>query len=1502
MSRGVNRIVSYFIVFMAIVSCQLSAQVKRLSPSEGLSQSYVNTMLIDNNGYLWLSTEAGLNRYDGYQVLSINGPNGELEEAIIDRIYQDTEGRIWIASLLAGLFRYDPVTDSYKQFLKKPTSEKQIMNQSVFSMLTVDKKTLWIGRGRDFAKLDIESGEITSIFELPSEYKSTLVRKLFHYNGYIFIGTSHGAYVFDIATEQIRPLQHLKGEANHIYQNNVKSFALAENNQLLVGTVKGLYQVDISDLSGMFERLDLVFKNKALLADLNIWEIVNEHGKIDLATDKGLFKFNLNSGEIIKNTRITQSKYTLADTSIIDMAKDKSGGKWVATKTDGAFYLSNDNYHFNNVDGSKLGGEGLSHHSIWGITEYKDKIWLATHNGLTEVDLKANTGTPYLKDYKVDLLTTEFTVYEIMPYKDKLWLYSNRGLFIFDPITHQISEPKTKNPANQEQITGWVHGVTLMPNGDLYYVHSDHGVFVYNINTQIVSRLAGEMAQFEPFLAHGFLPALSNKPDSPLFFNAGILYQVNPKNLALKMIYKVPRQHENVAINVLSYVIDNNNILWISLSNFGLIGLDATTYQLVHTIDLEKNKLGTLLYDMVLDDDGMIWMSSHKGIWRLNPGTLHFQQFTTSEGLLSAEFNSNAMAQLKDGRIAYGGIKGFTYFHPMENKNHQSLIEHVNITRVDLMSRDLSPNLKQPLNKVVLNHDDIGLEVAFSAMAFSNQERIIYEYQLDNGQKTYTRNNNRVLFPKLNPGNYQLKVWAKDPLTGEYTSPAILKIKVKYPLWRAPYFIVLYGVLFIALIAMWVMRRNKIQRILLAANKESKESEARLKIALEGSESGVWDWKSTNPNIYQPRLYSELGYSNETVSLDEYLAKIHPQDKQLFRLEWLEFLSTEKGYFNCTYRLRHAKGYWRWYKDFGKVVEWDDKTPQKVAGTYTNMTREMVFEEHALLFTAAFEQTRDWVFILDKNLNIRASNKSLQTAFNFSAESLSSRSLNLGISRSHRFDYLRIMKKLSVEEHFSCEDTVILASGESRHVLVKISAVADNNQSLNSYVIILTDISAQKLAENELHLLANYDVLTGLPNRTLFNDRVEHALEQAKHHQCKVALLHINIKRFKYFNDSLGHEAADELIKKVAKRLKLTLRPSDSVARFGGDEFVVLVEDIHQIEEVLLICAKLMDCVNQNISISGQVVNINLSIGVAISPDDALQSGTLLKAANIALYHAKDSLEGSYQFYKQEMNQHVQRALHLESQLTKAYQEHEFCNNYQPIINAQTYKTEGFEVLLRWPENKLVQTQEFSLAAESIGLITKIMLQTLARALDELKEWRKVSPELYLSINLSALDFEFEELVPEIKRALGFAGVPSEAIVFEITESILIRDSKHALQSMEMLKKLGCRLYMDDFGTGYASLTYLKRFPIDVLKIDRSFVQDIGVDSDDEAIIRSTLALAHSLGKECVAEGVESSHQLTFLKALGCKHFQGYLFSRPVSSEDVPALITRNWDDIFNKS
>jgi len=246
----------------------------------------------------------------------------------------------------------------------------------------------------------------------------------------------------------------------------------------------------------MFERPDTPFKNTTLLPDLNIWKIINEQGIYNIGTDKGLFKYDATTGELVKNTRIQESEYSLSDTSIIDIVKDKNGAMWVATKSDGAFYLPIDNYHFENLDASKITGDGLSHPSIWGITEFEERVWLATHNGLTAVDLTTLEGEVFLKDYQVDLFTTEFSIYKITPYKNKLWLHTNRGVFSFDPHSYEVLPAKVRDPGQQHLIDGWVHGSVLMPNGQLFYVHPEYGMFIYNIDTQMITPLVGEFEQF----------------------------------------------------------------------------------------------------------------------------------------------------------------------------------------------------------------------------------------------------------------------------------------------------------------------------------------------------------------------------------------------------------------------------------------------------------------------------------------------------------------------------------------------------------------------------------------------------------------------------------------------------------------------------------------------------------------------------------------------------------------------------------------------------------------------------------------------------------------------------------------------------------------------------------------------------------------------------------------------------------------------------------------------
>ena len=558
--------------------------------------------------------------------------------------------------------------------------------------------------------------------------------------------------------------------------------------------------------------------------------------------------------------------------------------------------------------------------------------------------------------------------------------------------------PKVTREEDKDVLTDFVKGGVFLDNGKLYFVNSDIGMFVYNMDSGELRHLTKSFENVDPFLTYGFYPPLPTAPEKPLYFNAGVLYQYDPEAQKLSPIYKSPQANKHLAVDVTTYTIDKNNVLWLALSSFGLVGLTLDGYEPIYNIDLKAHKIDTLMYEMRQDEKGMIWMSSHKGIWRLDPDNLHLQQFTTEDGILSNEFNGGASAQLSDGRIAYGMIKGAVIFSPEQNRPQRPLLDRVNITSVDLISRpNQEAGLKQ-FDHIELEHDDIGLEVSFSAMAFSYQDRIIYEYQISGGQKILSRNQNRVMFPKLNPGEYELKVWAKDPLTGDYTPPAKLSIKVNYPLWRSPAAIAGYVFLLLLILSIWSYRKHRVEQLILAAHRATQDREARLKMALEGSNSGVWEWHAGSTLIYQPRLVSELNYDMESVSLDDYLHKVHPADRAMFRLQWLEFVTTDKGFIDCTYRLRDKQGQWRWYKDFGKVLEWHGGVPTQVAGTYTNLTRERLFEERASLFGAAFEQTRDWVMILDKRLRIQACNRALQNAFNIASVPRSSTSVTLGLS------------------------------------------------------------------------------------------------------------------------------------------------------------------------------------------------------------------------------------------------------------------------------------------------------------------------------------------------------------------------------------------------------------------------------------------------------------------------------------------------------------------------
>jgi diguanylate cyclase (GGDEF)-like protein/PAS domain S-box-containing protein len=458
--------------------------------------------------------------------------------------------------------------------------------------------------------------------------------------------------------------------------------------------------------------------------------------------------------------------------------------------------------------------------------------------------------------------------------------------------------------------------------------------------------------------------------------------------------------------------------------------------------------------------------------------------------------------------------------------------------------------------------------------------------------------------------------------------------------------------------------------------------------------------------------------------------------------------------------------------------------------------------------------------------------------------------------------------------------------GSYRTIESSASAVFNAAGTLTGFQGVDRDITERKEAEERIEFLAQHDALTGLPNRVLLRDRFAQAVARAGRTHARVAMLFLDLDNFKMVNDTLGHAAGDQLLLDVVGRLAGSTRESDTISRLGGDEFVVLLNDIPELETVERIAGDILSRVSEPMQVGGHSLNMSCSIGIAVYPDDGNDFDTLMQKADVAMYNAKDAGRRTYRFFDEQMNRQAHEHLLLQNRLHQALYRAEFQLHYQPQMEVASGRMTGVEALLRWrnPELGDVVPARFIPVAEDSGLIVSIGAWVLEEACRQAQLWRQTGwPDLGMSVNLSALQFRRPGLVETVAGALERSGLPPHLLELELTESILLDDVEKNLETVRQLKALGVRLSIDDFGTGYSSLSYLKRFAVDRLKIDRSFVRDIHTDPDDAAIVRAVIQLARSLRLGIIAEGVETEEQLAFLRREGCEQVQGYLYSRPLN-------------------
>ena len=594
-------------------------------------------------------------------------------------------------------------------------------------------------------------------------------------------------------------------------------------------------------------------------------------------------------------------------------------------------------------------------------------------------------------------------------------------------------------------------------------------------------------------------------------------------------------------------------------------------------------------------------------------------------------------------------------------------------------------------------------------------------------------------------------------------------------------------------------------------------------------------------------------------------------------------------------RLRHKDGRELWVLTTAHFILDAQGKVVGVEGTTRDHTRQRQAEEKLRLAAKVFESSGEAIMITTPDGTLISGNRAFSTVTGYAVEEVVGRNVSLLASGRHSPEFFDDMwRTLRATGYWQGEIWNRRRNGEVYPGWLGISSVRDELGEITHYVGIFSDISERKAVEARIEYLAHHDTLTGLPNRLLLKDRMEQAIVHGERSGRKIALLFVDLDRFKAVNDSYGHPVGDILLREAAQRLQSCVRESDTISRHGGDEFLVVLNDLQDSQIPAQVATKIMATLAEAFHIEGHEANISASIGIAVYPEDGAGFDELLKKADIAMYHAKEAGRNAFRFHTQPMNAAARERLDLHSRLRDAMGRQEFELYFQPVVELAAGRVIGGEALLRWrvPGEGVLEAGQFIAAAEHSGLIVPLGDWVLQEACRELARWQAAGRrELLLSVNVSPIQFRRGDVEVGLRSALAASGADAAGLELEFGEVVLAEGSEPVRRCLAQLKAFGLRLAIDDYGSGSSSLAALKRFGIDTLKIDRCFVSDLLSDPDDVVIVRAAIDLARSLGLRLQAEGVESADVAAELRALGCVVAQGYHLGRPLPASEFRQLL-----------
>ncbi len=1520
--------------------CQKPAYFERVKNEKGLNSNYIQDILQRDNGFIWMATSDGLSRFDGYEFVNFVGSSNvnSLPSSWINTIYEDSHERLWVGTD-KGLALLNSDEISFTRFENDPNTEFGLVGNSIYSIDEDTSGTLWVATNwginrfrsetQDFEFIPIEHPAITSKPQTPINFiladKST--------ESGLWIATEQNLFFYDHTTKTFSLIQ-LDGLPKSV---ELMAADFDSTRNIWISTAEhGVFKFNPS--SQQVTRYSYDANNSNSISTDYTWNImVDREDRVWVGTwGDGLNRINPETNQVTRYRHDMADERTIPSNLTTDIIQDSTGLIWVGTYNGIAHFQPYQVVeNFRPIPFKK---NSLSSEMVWSFEESKEAIWIGTTEGLNRREKSNGNITRFYTGNNQDSenYTTVWTMKKAP--QDNLWLGTEYGPAWFDTASNELSyfyEIIAKESLTESQVKLLKKPVwaLLVENETSIWVGTNDGYFY------LVDRKLGVLTDFSDALKNNLgqksgLELLNIVKDNDLNFWLSTTTGLHFFNSESGQLTHATLTDGSLPLKnewIYTMVKHSNNRYWIGTQKLGLMLIElnnnASIKQLIHIDERIANMNDRGVYSIFPVSQTLLWFNGVKNMYEYNIEKKELKNFGSEAFSPENHFHESTQFIDSEGYIYSGSsrganrfkIEGFKRVEEERWKIHPKLV----FTEVESNSYYISSakrenlsgennNAKQPLaidkplfktSKITLPYDQNMITVRFAALNYAVSQNSKYAYRLVgiNEQWIDLKERREVTLTNLTSGSYRIEVKATAGRSAWNNNHGIMNFEIETAFWWSGLAYSIYF-LIVSLFAYYGYRawqRHLITKYALLKTEDSLDQ------ALWGSGDEHWEWDLVTNHVtsknrftsFEPiRNLSAGKFKNECKT-------IHPDDLAEVNRSYDRIACGKTQSVELHYRRKTRHGRWVWLFDRAKVCQTNNKgKPVRLRGTTRNVDEQKRTELTNLLLASAFKSTSDASVILDADFKMVSINPAMIRITGYD-QSVVGEPVNRKLISSKKnnrdgqaFCEL-IVERLSSQNFFRGEAWIIKSDRKKIPIDLRIAPVNQWDNKNQHYIATLTDIEYRISAEQELKRLANFDSLTGLANRTQLYRQLSYGILQADRDRRHLSVLFIDLDHFKNINDSLGHSAGDLLLQSVAERLKQCVRRTDVVARLGGDEFTIGVLGTDTIEDVVIVAQNILTDLSRPFKLADNDVVISPSIGIAIYRVDGNDVETLLRNADIAMYHAKNNGRNKYEFFTEAMNERLINRIELEKRIRRALQSDEFVLHYQPKYSTSEQKITGFEALVRWvdPDLGIIYPDNFIPTAEETGLIIPLGKRILELACQQIKEWQKLyDGELSLAVNLSAIQFGDKALLPLIQQLINDYGISASNLELEITESALIENMDYTIKTLTALRALGVHLSLDDFGTGYSSLNYLKQFPINTLKIDRSFMREIETQERDAKMVASIVSLAHNLDIEVVGEGVETQAQLDMMSDFHVEQVQGFFLSKPVDVKTAEQLIREN--------